>query len=635
MTPTRAMLSLRGVRRVFGHEAPVVAVDSASLDIAAGDFVALEGPSVSGKSTLLNIVALLDQPSEGAYTVDGRDVSQLSDAELARLRSNTFGFVFQAFHLMPHRTAADNVELGLLYRGVPRPQRRAAGLARLADVGLAHRADFATRTLSGGERQRVAIARATVADPPVLVADEPTGNLDSGNGRHVVDHLVQRNAAGTSVVLVTHDPDVAARARRRVQLRDGVLSATEVPADGTATDVAPTRPMPGRASRLRAIDLVRESVLALGARPGRSALLVGAIGIAVALVVVTIGLSQSSSAQVANSFDVARNREVSLDVPVARPGGDPRPVLGSSFRRDLGQVAGIDHAAIVQSYRPVAAGTTGQPPLASAAVFGVSDELTATVRAAITWAPGHRAGLGYHEAVVGAFAAADLVLGPLELAPTVTVANTPYRVVGVVRSSPQVPQLLSGILVDWRYGSQVAPVSTNTVYLRTRSGAARQVARLAPVALDPELADRIDARAPADASTLRDSVQDDVRAALLALSAVAVLAAVVSVANSMVLSVLERVGELGLRRAIGARAVHILAHTSCEAGIAGLLGGVAGVFIGVVSILAITLARHWQPVLDLRLLPLALAGGVAVGVLGGLPASIRASRIRPHDALRR
>ncbi|MFD0685802.1 ABC transporter ATP-binding protein [Actinomadura fibrosa] len=200
----------------------VTALRGVSLRVGAGEFVAILGPSGSGKSTLMHLLGCLDRPTGGTLRIGGRDVAALSDGELAELRNARVGFVFQSFHLLARTSARDNVALPLVYRGVPRAERRRRAGEALAAVGLGHRLGHRPGQLSGGEQQRVAIARALVGDPGVVLADEPTGNLDTRTGHDVMDLLERLNRErGVAVVLVTHEPDIAERARRRIHLRDG------------------------------------------------------------------------------------------------------------------------------------------------------------------------------------------------------------------------------------------------------------------------------------------------------------------------------------------------------------------------------------------------------------------------------
>ena len=217
-----ALIQLTDVVRSYGSP-PVTALAGVSLTVEKGEFVAIVGASGSGKSTLLNLIGTLDRPTAGSIRIGGLDTGTLSDAELSALRSRRIGFVFQQFHLRDGVTALENVADGLLYTGAPRTERRERARTALERVGLSHRLTHLPHQLSGGERQRVAIARAVIGDPPLLLADEPTGNLDSGSGESIVELLHSLHSMGTSIVVITHDVGLAARLPRRVAIRDGVV----------------------------------------------------------------------------------------------------------------------------------------------------------------------------------------------------------------------------------------------------------------------------------------------------------------------------------------------------------------------------------------------------------------------------
>jgi putative ABC transport system ATP-binding protein len=208
----------------------VAALRGVSLEVPVGGYVALVGPSGSGKSTLMHLLGGLDRPTSGTLRIGGRDIADLTAADLAKLRNETIGFVFQAFHLLARTTAVDNVALPLVYRGIRAGERRKRAAAILGRVGLSHRLDHRPNQLSGGEQQRVAIARALVTEPVLLLADEPTGNLDQTTGRAVLDLLEEINVERqVALVMVTHDREVAARARRQVEMRDGEVVADSGP----------------------------------------------------------------------------------------------------------------------------------------------------------------------------------------------------------------------------------------------------------------------------------------------------------------------------------------------------------------------------------------------------------------------
>ena len=223
------MIELQNVSRTFAvGDQQVAALRDINLTLGDGEYISIMGPSGSGKSTMLNMLGLLDRPSSGAYLLDGGNVSALSDEQQARVRSEKIGFVFQSFHLVPRLTAAQNIELPMMLAGIPPDQRKQRVAELVASYGLSERADHRPDQLSGGQRQRVAIARATVMQPSVLLADEPTGNLDRATGWEVLKLLEQLTERGITLVIVTHDAEIGARAKRRIHMLDGRILSDEV-----------------------------------------------------------------------------------------------------------------------------------------------------------------------------------------------------------------------------------------------------------------------------------------------------------------------------------------------------------------------------------------------------------------------
>ena len=238
---TAAQVDLTGIERVFHlGDAQVHALRNLNLSILAGEYVAVMGPSGSGKSTLLNLLGLLDRPNAGMYRLEGRDVTTLSSDEQARVRSERIGFVFQSFHLVPRLTAAENIALPMVLAGLPAGQRAARVQQALKDYGLENRADHRPDELSGGQRQRVAIARATIMQPAMILADEPTGNLDRSTGDEVIRLLEALNQRGVPLVVVTHDATLGARARRQLLMEDGAVQHDSLPVSPSTPCAAST-----------------------------------------------------------------------------------------------------------------------------------------------------------------------------------------------------------------------------------------------------------------------------------------------------------------------------------------------------------------------------------------------------------
>jgi putative ABC transport system ATP-binding protein len=239
VAPDGALIAIQDVRKVYVMgDVEVNALAGVSLTIGRGEYVAIMGPSGSGKSTLMNVIGCLDTPTSGSYRLRGTEIRERDDDELARIRNQEIGFVFQTFNLLPRADALHNVELPLIYAGKPAKERRERAVKMLEMVGLAERMHHRPSELSGGQRQRVAVARALVNGPSIVLADEPTGNLDSKTGLEIMGLLDEIHARGNTVILVTHEEDIAARARRIVRLRDGLIESDR-PVGGPASPAVP------------------------------------------------------------------------------------------------------------------------------------------------------------------------------------------------------------------------------------------------------------------------------------------------------------------------------------------------------------------------------------------------------------
>ncbi|WP_165310955.1 ABC transporter ATP-binding protein/permease [Microbacterium protaetiae] len=607
-----------------------------SLQIGEGEFVAIEGPSGGGKSTLLNILGLLDSPDSGVYLLDGVDTASLSRRESARLRSTTLGFVFQAFHLLDRRAVIDSVELGLLYRGVRRSERRARAVEALEAVGLGDQIWQSANTLSGGQRQRVAIARVLASGAPLVLADEPTGNLDSENGDAVFQQLRALADAGATVVMVTHSHELAERADRVVTIKDGRIAGgsqrqAASPALAMSASVSAHHERP---STLRPFDVLRDAFESLLSRTGRMAGLVGSVALAVGLVVATLGIMGSARAQVSSQFDAHESRDVTVGWSADDfPAGAPDP---DAIRVALSGLRGVGAVATLDDYDALPVAATAMRPALNVPVSGVSSDYPGAARLEVEWSRRPLVQLSGNEALVGKSLAAQLGLPAVTMRPTIEISGLVFSVVGVITSAPRSPAQTGAVLVgpDGVKTLRLADPQHRSALILSHTGAAQQIAHQAPLAVNPFRPSSVTVRAPVDPTTVRSEVEASVQTTLFILTGVSLLVAIASLTNAMSLSIGERKQEIGLRRALGARSVHIASLVSCEAAIVGFIGGLVGLLAGLGAVLTMTIVQGWSPIFDLRLAPGAIACGVLVGVLGSIVATRRAARIRPSDALR-
>lgn len=664
-------LRLQALEKTYKGAVDVHALVNATVTVQQGEYLAIEGPSGSGKSTLLNQIALLDSPTGGEYLIDETNTATLNDVQRARLRSATFAFIFQSFHLLDGRNVLDNVSLGTLYRGLPIRRRQELALKALGFVGLEHKADQDVATLSGGERQRVAIARAIASGAPVLVADEPTGNLDQANGQQVMDTLEALNAQGITVIIVTHDSTVADRAQRRLHVLDGIVSekdtggqqSTTSTHNTNAVEAAQTAPKPpeGRNSRVRTRDALADAWKGLWAKPARTIALVASVALGVGLALTTTGLAQTARYQVSDIFDAQRNQRVGMlsqisadaagssqaisveslervrtlagveDVLITATHGQHAISANPGFDANSHQTPPYDVVGIIDGYLPgniltidTGNGMTGsrQEP----------DNFTASSENPQSGTP--LPSLQDGQVLVGSQIAQDLNLGPLLASPVIWIDGQPQQVVGVITDAGLQLSLLRAVVVPETTAQRLSPARYYGAEIKVVPGAAPQVAEQAPLAWIPAAPETVQVDAPPDPTTLRETIESNLQTMLLTLTGVALLAAVLSMTNSMTTAVFQRIGEFGLRRAIGARRIHIVSLVMSESLAIGVLGGIIGIYGAIMVILGVTLARQWQPVLDPVMLPLGLIGGIAVGLIGGIVATQRAARIEPSDALR-
>lgn len=625
---TQPLIRLRGVSKVYGRstETAVHALSNVDLDIYDGEFVAIVGPSGGGKSTLLSILGLLDTPTAGEYELEGTNVSGFNDRELTGLRSQQFGFVFQAFHLLNRRAVRDSVELGLQYLGIDHKTRQATAEEALVQVGLETKADALASTLSGGQQQRVAIARATATRSRVILADEPTGNLDSETGQRILTQLSEIHQSGTTVIVVTHSEDVALRAERTIRVEDGRITS----APGGHLKIRPSDPLPHSAThRVRGRDVVRDAFLSVSSRRLSTFGLALAVAIAVAFMILTIGLSASTSAQVSDAFNATRNREVTVALPDDQTNHSVS--LDEAVRR-ASALAGVDAIAGMADYGDVT--ITGQDANAQVTMRGVTGDFIEAADAKVAWASQNVHSLSLGTVLLGRSLSQQLHLAPLAASPTVLVNGTPLSVIGIIESSGRYPLLAGQLVASNETAEQLGTAAHTAIAIKTVNGAAPQVGKQVAVTINPFEPDSLLVQTPVDPSTLRRQVEWGLQVALGGFTALAAVVAIITLANAISMSVVSRTGEFGLRRAVGARGRHLAELVAAEALMIGLAGGVGGLVLGLLSLFGFTISQGWQPVFDIRLAPLAVAAGAVLAILSSIIGATRAARLSPAAALR-
>ncbi|ABN95235.1 macrolide-specific ABC-type efflux carrier [Burkholderia pseudomallei] len=651
---TGPLLQLTRVTRRFpAGEKDVVVLDDVSLSIDAGEIVAIVGASGSGKSTLMNILGCLDHPSSGSYTVGGRETSELESDELARLRREHFGFIFQRYHLLPHLCAAENVEMPAVYAGSAQAQRRERALALLARLGLSDRASHRPSQLSGGQQQRVSIARALMNGGEVILADEPTGALDSKSGRDVIRVLRELNALGHTVIIVTHDEQVAAHARRIIEISDGRIVGDRLNPHADAADAAPDASggaQPRRARRLSAgvgrfAEAFRMAWIALVSHRLRTLLTMLGIIIGITSVVSIVAIGEGAKRYMLDEIGSIGTNTINV-----YPGAD----WGDSRADAIQTLVAADAAALAeQIYIDSATPETSRSLLlryrnvdVNALVSGVGERFF-QVRG-MKLAQGIAFGADEvrrqaQVAVIDENTRRKLFgANPNPLGEVILIDNLPCVVIGVTASKKSAFGDMKNLNVWVPYttasGRLFGQRHLDSITVRVRDGQPSDAAERSLTKLMLQRHGRKDFFTYNMDSVVK-TVEKTGQSLTLLLSLIAVISLVVGgigVMNIMLVSVTERTREIGIRMAVGARQTDIMQQFLVEAVTVCLMGGAIGIVLSFgMSFVFSLFVDQWKMVFSAASIASAFLCSTLIGVVFGFMPARNASRLDPIDALAR
>ena len=641
------MIELRGVARDYpAGEGRFAALRDIDLIIEADEFVAIQGPSGSGKSTLMNLLGCLDRPSAGRYRISGQDTARLDSDELAALRREHFGFIFQRYNLLPDLSALANVEVPAVYAGLSRQARHQRATDLLCRLGLHDRLDHRARQLSGGEQQRVSIARALVNGGRVILADEPTGALDSHVGEEVLQVLKELHAQGHAVILVTHDATVAAHAERIITLADGAIIADRRGAPPSADHrkgfLAHRDPEPPGRLGVAACESLRSALTAMRAHRLRTFLTMLGIIIGIASVASVVALGLGGREKVLESIRALGTN--TLDIYPGHDVGDERAAsirtLVASDATALGEQSYVEAVSpLVSSVASIRFGNVS----VSGFVNGVGEDYfhvhPFSVIQGHTFSDEDVQNLN-QVAVIDEKASERLFAGENAIGRVILVGKMPARVIGVAK--PAAAMLVGdGTLNVWMpytsvIGRLTGPTALRSITVRVRDDTPMERAAAA-------LTELLKLRHNAqdffffNTDTIRKSVESTTATMTLLVSSIAVISLVVGgigIMNIMLVSVTERTCEIGIRTAVGARRRDILQQFLIEAVLVCLIGGVLGVILALIIAL---LYSQWSTPIPMVFSPFSIVASLVVsaliGVTSGFLPAHHAASLNPIEAL--
>ncbi|WDI30183.1 MacB family efflux pump subunit [Hyphococcus flavus] len=637
-----ALLELQNAERVYGDgETQVRALDGVSLSINAGEFVAIVGQSGSGKSTLMNILGCLDKPTGGAYNIRGHNISDLDADDFAALRRDTFGFVFQRYNLLANATALENVEIPAIYAGVDREARELRAGELLAKLGVGDRSTHRPNELSGGQQQRVSIARALMNDAEVILADEPTGALDSSSSGDLLELLEELHAAGRTIILITHDTSVAARAKRIIEIKDGkIVSDT-----GAARTQEAREQYQKQQSAPTIIDQIGEAVKmafrSLRANLFRTSLTMLGVIIGVSAVVAMLAIGEGSQKQVVASIET-----MGSNLLFVRPGAPGTRMRGSAIATlttaDAEAIAELDNVVAAVPVR------SGRETLRAGALDYQTtvDGVSADWPLAQNWKMAEGTffsaedQIAYHAVVVlGATVANNLFPDGNAIGNYVFIGGAPFEIAGILapKGATAWGQDMDDVVL--------VPITTGMMrlfgqnYLSSITIAVDDTKRIAEtetsahaLVLSRHGTEDFQIRNTASLLESVEETQSTFAMLLGSIAAISLLVGGIGVMNIMLVNVSERTREIGVRMATGARRSDIMVQFNTEALVVGGLGGLIGLALGLA--ISLTLERFGM---SISITPepaiLAFGSALAIGLIFGYLPARKAARLDPVIAL--